>query len=298
MLQSYKGYDGISDTIVFEIDCINKCNFNCPYCEMQNNSWNPTNDKKDWGKKQNIFNSIPFFEKFPYKYRIHLLGGEPTLYPNLEIFIKSLPNADIKLFTNGSLLNRLKCISSITNPPSITISIHPNEYKMEYLEEFIKENLHIKFKNVKFLAILYNLEDNISFFEKIFDILIVNDIQLDMYLPFDENGKYKLNKNDLKLVKYLQQKYMKPNIKLDNTLVSHIDIYEKRQVLSQNKLCYKNLWLIDHKGEFYKDGTDIKFNLDDIYSKKINMDIFNFKAINCNKECYCPANNYYTKIRK
>lgn len=294
-LQQYMGYDGIKDTIIFEIDTINKCNFNCPYCEMQNNSWNPSNDKIDWGKTQNILLLIPFFKKLTennIKYRIHLLGGEPTLHKDLKLFIESLPNSDIKIFTNGSNINKLIELSNIINPPSITISIHPNEYKYDYFKQFIINDLHNKFKNVKFLGILYDLDKYFDWFDILFSEIKNGNINLDMYAPFDENGVYPESTNFESWDEL--DKYVTNKIKLNSKDKTHLDIYKERASLSSNKKCYKNLWLINYKGEFHMDGSNIKLTLDEAI---LNINNFKLKVINCDKPCWCPANNYYTKIR-
>lgn len=301
MLQKYKGYDGITDKIVFEIDTINICNFNCPYCEMQNNKWNPNNDRTDWGKTQDILSLIPFFKNFPYSYRIHLLGGEPTMHKDLKEFIKALPDADIKLFTNGSNVSTLLELSDLPNPPSLTISIHPNEYDKDYLEVFLEYGLYEKFKNLKFLGILYKLDKNYDYFVKLFNrIQAIPNTSIDMYLPFDENGNYKATKMEFDLWEKLSKLFLIDYIKIDDNYIDHRMVYERNFIdskylrLTNNKTCYKNLWLVDYKSTFHKDGTDINYTLEEAMK---DYSLFKFKTVSCDKPCWCPANNYYTKIR-
>ena len=295
IIQQYKGYDGISDKIVFELDTINKCNFNCVYCEKQNNSWNPNRDKKEWNKTNNIMQYVDFFKNFPYDFRIHLLGGEPTLHKDLEKFIEALPDKDIKLFSNGSNIKRLIKLSKYKNL-SLTISIHPEEYTKDYFNDFIKNNLHSCFNHLKFLGILYDLENNEKYFIDLFDDIKDYGLNLDMYLPFDENGEYKATEHERTIAKYLYKKYNPNYITLNGfqNRYNHLDI---ENILSQNKECSKNLWLIDYKGQFHFDGTNIKYNFEDL---KIPEDYIKFqhKFINCSSPCWCPANNYYMKIRK
>ena len=290
MYQNYYGYDAISDTIVFELDTINTCNFNCPYCEKQKNKWNPNKDEEEWNKIGNITKLIPFFKSFPYKFRLHLLGGEPTLYPNLEDFLEELPDADIKLFTNGSKLDKLEKLA--VHRPSITVSIH-REYKLKYLMEFIEKGLHKKFKNVKFLILLYSLDINLNKYMNYIDIIIKNGINFDYYFPFDENGNYRHRfPREIENYQILKEKYP---LKFD-----HYKIYENRDNLSQKKLCSKNLWLIDYKSNFRFDGDqsrDISFNEIKTIVESKDFSKFKFEQQQCNTPCWCPANNYYSKIR-
>lgn len=296
LIQKFIGPDQISNEIVFEIDTINKCNFNCTYCEMQKNGWNPNNNRIDWGKTQNILDLIPFFNKFPYPYKIHLLGGEPTLHKDLISFLQFIDNNDnkkIKIFSNGSNFKKISKISKLNKKHiDLTISIHLDEFTDEHLNKYLINELN-GFKNIKFLIILYNLEKYKERIEYLISTLI-NYFPVEWYPAFDENGYYKLNEKEFQIWEELDNKFQNNNIKLNLIKISHRELYINRLKFSQIKTCYKNLWLIDYKHEFHLDGTNFKINLNQI----TDYNIFKFKTIECTKECWCPANNYYTKIRK
>ena len=310
MIQKYSGYDGILDTIVFELDTINKCNFNCIYCEKQQNIWNPNKDMEEWGKTNNILELIPFFKSFPNKFRIHLLGGEPTLHKDLFSFIKALPNTDIKLFTNGSNVNKITKLLAFTHL-SYTISLHMEELKSNILiklidslkltiESLLNSNTIEKKPNLKFMVLLYDIEANFEKINKFLSLISLNGFNYDYYFPFDENGYYNLNNTQVQLYNKLLKQFPLKNLSLGNeSNLNHIDIYNRRNKISQNKLCYKNLWLINYKNEFKFDGTNLKYNFKDINRmvNDNNYSVFKHKLINCSDECWCPANNYYSKIR-
>lgn len=296
--QQYIGPDSITSEIVFEIDTINKCNFDCPYCEMQNNEWNPNNDRDDWGKTQDILKLIPFFEKFPWPFRIHLLGGEPTLHKDISQFIDEIvliPNSSIKLFTNGSNIKKLKelALSPCAKKLMVTISIHVEDYKMEYFKEFIDNELHTKFLQTKFLFILH--EPNIHFFwyKNFIEKVKLYNIELDMYLPFDENGEYKATLDDFANAETLSF-LAEESIMIDGKPLNHLMVYQERNTLPQIKDCYKNLWLINYQGKFHQDTSHHIYELEEAMA---NYNLFKFRVTRCSSPCWCPANNYYTKIR-
>jgi organic radical activating enzyme len=100
------------DLYIFDLNILYKCNFKCSYC------YNKELLKLDKfifdvqqlrlllsAIEQNIDNS-------KYKIKFHILGGEPTLHPELDkIILEILNNKNInldmvKLFSNGSLIDK------------------------------------------------------------------------------------------------------------------------------------------------------------------------------------------------
>lgn len=81
---------------------VDKCNYNCRYC--YNNS---PRSSQFIGLTQ-LYNYIVFVkQRYPDKYvQLELIGGEPTLHPDLYEFchkIADIPNTLIKIFTNLSV---------------------------------------------------------------------------------------------------------------------------------------------------------------------------------------------------
>lgn len=298
MLQRYQGYDGIANTVVFELDTINKCNFNCVYCEKQNNSWNPNRDVDEWGKTNDIMQLVSFFRGLREPYRIHLLGGEPTLHQDLEQFIKALPESDIKLFTNGS---NTKVIGKLLENENLsyTISLHPEEMKIGMLIRLLDKieiNLSGSKRNIKFIILLYDLENKFDIIKNYLNLISSSGYQYDYYFPFDEDGEYNLNEKQIVLYNELTGIFPIEYLNIGTkSKLNHMDIYNSRDSISQMKLCYKNLWLIDYKNTFRLDGTDIKYSFDQV--KSTNSSLFKHRMIKCNDQCWCPANNYYAKLR-
>ena len=117
-----------------------KCNYHCPYCSQNNNK-----NKYDFFsqkeieeiaiklKENIIFNNIPV--------RIHLTGGEPTLY-NLGSVIKILDNDLIKNYSittnlSNSLIYYYKLVRLLSDKKiSFSASLHETECDVE---EFIKK---------------------------------------------------------------------------------------------------------------------------------------------------------------
>ena len=297
IMQKYTGPDGITDEIVFEIDTINKCNFNCEYCGMQNNIWNPNSNRGDWGKTQSILKLLPFFEKFPYPFKIHLLGGEPTLHPDLIKFISGIKTSDtrkIKLFTNGSNFNKVQKISLLNEKHiDLMVSIHLAEFTDAHLNRYLETDLD-GFKNIKFLIIMIDL---VKYKNRIIEIItkLKDKFEVEWVPAFNENGEYKLNEEELEIWKEIDEKFLVNRLNLGLKKSSHREIYLSRKKISQKKLCYKNLWIINYLSVFTLDGTDKTCTLEEAEK---DYTIFKHTPMVCVAECWLSPNNYYTKIRE
>ena len=57
---------------------------------------------------------------------------------------------------------------------------------------------------------------------------------------------YKLNEEELKIWKEIDEKFPINRLNLGLKKSSHREIYLSRKKLSQKKICYKNLWLINY----------------------------------------------------
>lgn len=97
------------------------CNFNCSYCEY---GWTEFPDKRDWPRPAEIVDAVDrALETAPDIDHITVAGnGEPTLHPGFAPIAEGLfhvrarraPNAKLALLSNGSTLNRLDVVYSLS----------------------------------------------------------------------------------------------------------------------------------------------------------------------------------------
>lgn len=90
-----------ADKIEISIDIITLCQLKCPYCYSRY-------DKEKWGKimKLDDFKHIvSLISNLKESISVSLLGGEPTLHPLLNVFLKLLYKtknvSEVILYTNG-----------------------------------------------------------------------------------------------------------------------------------------------------------------------------------------------------
>lgn len=100
LLKMYEKLNVINILVMF----IDKCNFSCVYCY---------NDKPRSNMQINTAQLIDFIKTVQKQTTKHiivqLIGGEPTLHPNILEFCKycKFANVDVQIFTNFSLSNQL-----------------------------------------------------------------------------------------------------------------------------------------------------------------------------------------------
>ena len=111
----------------------NVCNLNCPNCNRFNNvdfkgHFDYTPVYEDWAQKVDL-------KKFS------ILGGEPTLHPNLGEWIrgarKCWPNAEGWLVTNGTYLAKCKDLDDLVveNNLLVVISLHNPDMRSYVLDQ-------------------------------------------------------------------------------------------------------------------------------------------------------------------
>lgn len=123
----------------------NVCNLSCQNCNRFNDyhftGWQAWSDYKEiykqWAEEVNL-------------YRIHILGGEPTLNPTLLEWTSGIrqlwPNAGLGLVTNGTHLNKVKGLyqNLVDNRVDLRISVHSEDMVKE-----ITNTLNVFAKNPK-----------------------------------------------------------------------------------------------------------------------------------------------------
>lgn len=115
-----------------EVNLIDKCNGKCSWC-IEKNGYHP-NEHAPWWK-------IASQALLSGKNNIILLGGEPTLYPNLQEIIQVISSAgrNVWITTNGGKLSPDFILSRLPGIAGINISIH--NYDLEQNKNIVGVNL-------------------------------------------------------------------------------------------------------------------------------------------------------------
>lgn len=100
-----------------EVNLIEKCNGKCSWC-VEKNGYHPEEHAPWWIIASQALSSG--------KNNIILLGGEPTLYPNLQEIVQVISSAGRKVWitTNGGKLSPDFVLSKLTGITGINISVH------------------------------------------------------------------------------------------------------------------------------------------------------------------------------
>jgi len=115
---------------LLNIKLLNSCNGKCEFCIAAGTPFKKSTDAQ---KFIDIANSMTKFSK------VDVLGGEPTLYPNLVEVLKGIRpyKKDIGIISNGSNLKVIKeCIPYLD---TVTLSIHSFDYSKNSTGIYINE---------------------------------------------------------------------------------------------------------------------------------------------------------------
>lgn len=115
---------------LLNIKLLNSCNGKCEFCIAAGTPFKKSSDAK---KFIDTANSMTKFSK------VDVLGGEPTLYPNLVKVLKGIRpyKKDIGIISNGSNLKIIKeCIPYLD---TVTLSIHSFDYSKNSTGIYINE---------------------------------------------------------------------------------------------------------------------------------------------------------------
>lgn len=157
MIEEFGPDDSIHNYFMLEIRPTTKCNYNCFYCTDLHINSNPIIKHNT----ANIVCLIEYIKRYTNKHiYIYICGGEPTIYPNLHVFINEISvaldiNDKLVIQTNLSrnlswiknFLEKIECIDIIT----IACSYHNTQNV--HLFDYIKKCLFLKSKDV--LEIIY-----------------------------------------------------------------------------------------------------------------------------------------------
>ncbi|MCH5301114.1 MAG: radical SAM protein [Ruminococcus sp.] len=143
---------------------LNGCNGKCEFCIA---AGTPAMKSADYQKFIDTANSMTEFSK------VDVLGGEPTLYPNLVEVLKGIRphKKEIGIISNGSNLSVLKeCIPYLD---TITLSIHSFDYDKNstgiHINEKELKDLNKNKGNVETIAAVVMSKDTVSNLKQIKD---------------------------------------------------------------------------------------------------------------------------------
>ena len=206
------------NTMFIKIYIIDQCNYMCNYCY---------NNRPRSNKLINLLQLYIYIKKIYYiinnKIVLELIGGEPTLHPQLLDFCKKINNLHFIekciLYTNGSADIKLYTILLNYNKISIDFSWHNSNTK--YIQTICKllKTCSIKQIENSTFSIMFE-HNNISTALKIFNNLKIINHNLNIELLLVQKNKYyslEYDVNDLNIY----QQYLKSN---KNKIVRCIDI--------------------------------------------------------------------------
>lgn len=148
---------------IADICLTSSCNYNCSYCKL--GKWHKkakinseTGNMYDInGPVLDYVKVLEYIGKYLNDYILQITGGEPTILPGIELFIKELKNKKIIINTNGSRFKELKDYENVIWRTSY--------HKTQVSQEEFKKN--IKTKNNVFINYVLHPEyiENKSFFD-------------------------------------------------------------------------------------------------------------------------------------
>ena len=202
---------------ILDVPITYHCNLNCAYCGFLS----PMNDKyfldvESFRKNIKRLSEILPSEKFD---RIHLVGGEPLLHPDISLFFKyareAYPNTKIYLITNGLLLNRMNddfYQSVIDNNINMLISEYPVlKNKEELIKKFTDKGIRYHFDKKEFFnKKLFDLEGKQDPYKNLSDYCVYCNC-----MTFIEDKLYLCS--DPFFIKMALGKYIKDELPEDNS---------------------------------------------------------------------------------
>lgn len=137
-----------SNTLFLVLNVVSYCNLTCDYCLYKNFD----NNKIDFQKILKFI--IYLWSNFDFTIELILVGGEPTLHPDLFDFCQKVAKYNIKflIFSNGTA--KLSVYKSI---------LHINNSAFEFSYHAINNKINFEFiKKIKYLLSLPQYNKNLS----------------------------------------------------------------------------------------------------------------------------------------
>jgi organic radical activating enzyme len=150
---------------IFQTDILvtERCNLNCSHCNM----FVPHYETPTHRNVDTIIQDVDlFFEKVDYVSILHLVGGEPFLYPNIDDVIKHIVSNYINkidkfiITTNGTVTPKDSTIDLLKNN-NVILSVSNYSDKLEKLRVKVTKNI----ENYKLHNIKHYVRDNIEWYD-------------------------------------------------------------------------------------------------------------------------------------
>ena len=150
-----KGYD----VIAFSWDIIDICQYKCSYCAAVDFNKHLF-DKNDRVAYKNVLKRLNM-NNFKYPFQIELIGGEPTLHPELPAILEGLSSIDhcirVELITN--LAKPEPFFAQFNDPKYSKVVVSPSYHPEYYTQKFLDKCLAINnYKHIRVIPIV-NLSD-------------------------------------------------------------------------------------------------------------------------------------------
>ena len=268
-------------TIQFEWFLTNWCNFKCTYCSEVTRLITQFDKQKSPTKHKLVLSRLKNIKDL---FVIELIGGEPTLHPNIDEIISELELMEyckeVQLITNLSRPVHFynKFDSGEYKKLSILCSFHPEFYKDEWLEKVLEFK---DFKNIKF-TIVFNLIDKKEYWPltlKVLQELKDNNVRF-AYNILSSTPRWSPNYTTEfyeTFNQYLDTGKFKENISYNfddgSTNIFHEgQIIEKKLHYLKNYLCTPIRYRITHEGDIHNFCNNRKLPLlissNDLYKKE------------------------------
>lgn len=287
----------------FTWNLIDICNYKCTYCQAGygHDSTRPvskffrdTNKRNIWKqviKRLSVLQNIDF--------EVTLVGGEPTLHPDILDILTSLKSVDnckeIDLITN--LSKQYDFFSNIADLNICKLQLIPSIH-FEYFNNNITDKI-ISLSNNTNINIIpaVMLHDNMKFWnvmEKFLQELNQNNIKYSTTF-IEDTVNYSANYTSeffKRFDRYINNQDMIDKFHITtedhtNHIVSTKDIHEKQIKMFKGWKCNQKSWLIDYDGNIKNSCTEELLNILGTNTKQ---------QITCPKEiCDCNAWWYYEK---
>lgn len=218
----------------------NWCNYDCYYCyekELMVDKW----QKDDSVTKYKFV--LKRLKNFDAPFEVAILGGEPTLHPNLNEILIELTSMDnckrAEIFTNLSrpLSYFEKIENDIKSPVTLSASFHPEYYEPKFLEKILLMKNMEKLK-IRSTIIITDRKEDWSLTKEVLEKLIENKIDYSLHI---------LNETSFWSPKYPEE------------MVQYFKPYESKT--------QHNTHLIEHK---YSDGSTEKLTAMDVITRDLN----------------------------
>lgn len=172
-------FEYLNKTHIFQTDILvtERCNLNCSHCNM----FIPHYENPNHREVDVIINDIDlFFDKTDYVSILHLVGGEPFIYPNIDgvithILDNYIDRIDKFIITTNGLAKPKNSTIELLKNNDIILSISDYSDKLEMLKSKVTKNI----QNYKELGIKHYVRNEISWYD-------FGDLRIKKNLPIDK----------------------------------------------------------------------------------------------------------------